>query len=51
MLGSNQQLILGRYDSKVPGTDIQVDLKTGNEHSRVQAVLAAGTAPHRFWTG
>ena len=51
MLGGNQRLILERYDSVVPGTDIQVELKTGYEMSRVQADLAAGTAPDLFWTG
>ena len=51
MLGGNQRLILERYDSVVPGTDIQVELKTGYEMSRVQADLAAGTAPDLFWAG
>ena len=51
MLGGNQRLILERYDSVIPGTDIQVELKTGYEMSRVQADLAAGTAPDLFWAG
>lgn len=51
MLGGNQRLILERYDSMVPGTDVQVELKTGYEMSRVQADLAAGTAPDLFWAG
>lgn len=51
MLGGNQRLVLERYDSVVPGTDIQVDLKTGYEIQRVQADLAAGTAPDLFWSG
>ncbi len=51
MLGGNQRLILERYDSVIPGTDIQVELKTGYEMSRVQADLSAGTAPDLFWAG
>lgn len=51
MLGGNQRLILERYDSMVPGTEVQVELKTGYEMSRVQADLAAGTAPDLFWAG
>ena len=51
MLGGNQRLILERYDSVIPGTDIQVELKTGYEMTRVQADLAAGTAPDLFWAG
>ncbi len=51
MLGRNQRAVLDTYDSMVSGTDIQVELKTGYEHSRVQGDLAAGTAPDLFWAG
>ena len=51
MLGSIQRLILEQYDSVVPGTDIRVELKTGYDHSRGQADLAAANAPDLLLTG
>jgi ABC-type glycerol-3-phosphate transport system substrate-binding protein len=48
-LGGLQQEHIAKYDYKVPGTDITIDLELGIQFDRTMADLAAGTAPDVFW--